>query len=151
MSLNRFEQLNRYFHVFNPQIALDVKQWYKKLDLLASVLQERFRVYYMPATKVATNEIVVRFCGRSQYTLKIQNKPIKERYKIFALCDHRYPYGFLWYSSTHRIAELAPTPTGLSPTSSGVLQLAQLLLSNHQWYLLLDNYFTNVPVRWEPI
>ena len=79
---------------------------------------------------------------------------MKEAYKILVLCDHRYSYGFLWYSSTQGIAELSSstilssttrTP-GLTPTSNGVLHLAQLLSSNFSWSLMLDNYFTNVPL-----
>lgn len=90
--------------------------------------------------------MVVRFCGRSRHTLKIQNKPIKEGYKIFAFCDHGYTYGFLWYSSTEGIAKLISTTSDLSATSKGVLQLAQLLSSHYRWNLLLDNYFTNIPL-----
>jgi len=90
--------------------------------------------------------MVVRFCGRSRHTLKIRNKPIKEGYKIFALCDHGYTYGFLWYSSTEGIAELTSTASHISSTSKGVLQLAQLLPSHYRWNLLLDNYFTNIPL-----
>jgi len=88
--------------------------------------------------------MVVRFCGRSHHTLKIRNKPIKEGYKIFALCDHGYTYGFLWYSSTQGIAALDRSSANLTPTSCGVLQLAKLLPCNHQWHLIPDNYFTNV-------
>jgi len=147
MSLNRFEQLKRYFHVADPRVQLDLKHWHQKLEPLASILRQRFRQYYLPGTKVAIDEMVVRFCGRSRHTLKIRNKPIKEGYKIFALCDHGYTYGFLWYSSTQGIAELSPTLSDhLSPTSRGVLQLAQLLPSHYRWNLLLDNYFTNVPL-----
>jgi len=146
MSLNRFEQLKRYFHVSDPRIQLDLKHWYEKLEPLASVLRQRFRQYYLPGTKVAIDEMVIQFCGRSRHTLKIRNKPINEGYKIFALCDHGYTYGFLWYSSTEGIAELSSTPPNLSPTSRGVLQLAQLLPSHHRWNLLLDNYFTNIPL-----
>src|SRR5437588_8255997 len=98
-----------------------MKRWYEKLNPLAAVLQERFRSYYLPATKVVIDEMVVRFCGRSHHTLKIRNKPIKEGYKIFTLCDHGYTYGFLWYYSTHGIAELDRSSTNLSPTSCGVL------------------------------
>ena len=146
MSLNRFEQLKRYFHVSDPRLELDSGHWYEKLEPLASVLRQRFRQYYLPATKVAIDEMVVRFCGRSRHTLKIRNKPIKEGYKIFALCDHGYTYGFLWYSSTEGIAELTSTASDISSTSKAVLQLAQLLPSHYRWNLLLDNYFTNIPL-----
>ena len=123
---------------------------------MGTLLQQRFRQCYLPATKVAIDEIVVRFCGRSRHTLKIRNKPIKEGYKIFALCDHGYTYGFHWYSSTQEIAELSssavssatvlPIATSLTPTSRGVFYLSQLLPSGLRWNLMLDNYFTNVPL-----
>ena len=146
MSLNCFEQLKQYFHVSHPRIKLDFKNLYAKLEPFTLVLRQRFRQYYLPATKMAINEMVILFCGQSRHTLKIRNKPIKEAYKIFALCDYGYTYGFLWYSSTEGIAELTSTPSDLSATSKGVLQLAQLLPPHYRWNLLLDNYFTNLPL-----
>lgn len=148
MTLNRYEQLKRYFHVSDPQVTLDVKDWYQKVEPLASTLQQQFQQYYLPSTKVAIDEMVVRFCGRSQHTLKIRKKPIKQGYKIFALCDHGYTYAFLWYSATQGIAQLTESSASLNltPTSRAVLQLAQHLPHNHQWHLILDNYFTNVPL-----
>ena len=148
MSLNRYEQLKQYFHVSDPRVALNIKDWYQKVEPLASILQQRFQQYYLPSTKVAIDEMVVRFCSRSQHTLKIRNKPIKQGYKIFALCNHGYTYAFLWYSATQGIAQLTESSASLNltPTSRAVLQLAQHLPPNHQWHLILDNYFTNVPL-----
>ena len=88
------------------------------------------------------------------HPLKIRNKPIKEGDKIFALCDHGYTYGFLWYSSTQGVAELSSSAVlssttrtpGLTATSNGVLHLAKSLAFNFRWNLMLDNYFTNVPL-----
>ena len=92
--------------------------------------------------------MVVRFCGRSQHILKIWNKPIKQNYKIFALCDQEYTYAFLWYSATQGIAQLTESSASLNlmSISQAILQLAQHLPPNHQWHLILDNYFTNVPL-----
>jgi len=156
MSLNRFQQLKRYLHISDPQVELDLKHWHAKVDPLASILRERFQKYYLPGTKFAIDEMVVRFSGRSRHTLKIRNKPIKEGYKIIALCDHGYTYDFLWYSSTQGIAELTvsaassstplPIASSLTPTSKGVLHLAQSLPSGFRWNLLLDNYLTNIPL-----
>lgn len=61
MSLTRFEQIKRYLHVSDPRIELDRQHWYKKLSPLAEQLQEHFRQYFVPGTKVATNEMMVRF------------------------------------------------------------------------------------------
>jgi hypothetical protein len=43
-----------------------------------------------PGTAVAIDEIMVRFHGRSSDTCKMPNKPIKQRYKIFALTYYGY-------------------------------------------------------------
>ena len=145
MSLTRFEQIKRYLHVSDPRIELDRQHWYKKLSPLAEQLQESFRHYFVPGTKVAIDEMMVRFCGRSLHTLKVKNKPIKQGYKIFALCSQGYTYGFLWYSVSQGIAELAKLDN-LSPTASGVYQLAKLLPQGMRWNLVLDNYFTNIPL-----
>ena len=145
MSLNRYEQLKRYFHISDPRVALEPKDWYKKVDPLASILQKRYRCFYLPGTKVAIDEMVVRFSGRSNHTLKIRNKPVKEGYKIFALCSQGYTYGFIWYSSLVGLADV-PQQSDLTPTSAGVLALAQLLPPGNCWNLILDNYFTNVPL-----
>jgi len=145
MSLTRFEQIKRYFHVSDPRIELDRQHWYKKLSPLAEQLQERFHHYFVPGTKLAINKMMVRFCGRSLHTLKVKNKPIKQGYKIFALCSQGYTYGFLWYSVSQGIAELAKLDN-LSPTASGVCQLAKLLPQGMRWNLVLDTYFTNIPL-----
>lgn len=139
MSLNRFQQLKRYLHILDPRVELDLKHWYAKIEPLGSMLRERFQKYYLPGTKVAIDEMVIRFSGRSRHTLKIRNKPIKKGYKIFALCDHGYTYEFLWYSSTQGIAELTvsaassstslPIASSSTPTSKGVLHLARSLPS----------------------
>ena len=133
---------------------MDLKHWYQKIEPLGSILREQFQQYYLPGTKDAIDEMVVRFCGRSRHRLKIRNKPIKEGYKIFALCDHGYTYGFLSYSSTQGTVELSSSAVlssttrtpGLTPTSNRVLHLAKLLPSNFRWNVILDNYFTNVPL-----
>ena len=97
MSHTRFQQIKRYFHVADPRIELTAKLWYYKLEPLASQLQERFRQFFIPSTKVAIDEMMIWFCGRSAHTVKMKNKPIKQGYKVFALCSRGYTYAFLWY------------------------------------------------------
>lgn len=88
---------------------------------------------------------MIRFCGRSAHTVKMKNKPIKQGYKVFALCSHGYTYAFLWYSLSHGTANLVKLDH-LIPTASAVYQLARLLPEKHCWNLVLDNYFTSIPL-----
>lgn len=43
ISLIRYQQIKRYFHISDPIVELDQKHWYGKLNLLANQLQESFQ------------------------------------------------------------------------------------------------------------
>jgi hypothetical protein len=86
MTFFRFQQIKRYFHV-SPPITT---QWHMKLEPLASLLRTKFQAYVVLGQNVSFDEMMVPFAGRSKHTLKMKNKPIKEGFKIWALCDHGY-------------------------------------------------------------
>ena len=50
--------------------------------------------YYLPGSRVAINEIMIRFFGRSVHTFKMPNKPIKEGYKMYGMAKRGYVYYF---------------------------------------------------------
>ena len=125
-------------------MELTAKLWYHKLEPFASQLQERFWQFFIPSTKVAIDEMMIRFCFRSAHTVKMKNKPIKQGYQVFALCSGGYTYAFLWYSLVHGTANLVKLDH-LTPTASAVYQLAKLLPAEHCWNLVLNNYFTSIP------
>jgi len=95
--------------------------------------------------KVAIHEMMLRFCGHSAHTVKIKNKAIKQDYKVFALCSHGYTYAFLWYSLLHGTANLIKLDH-LTLTASAVYQLTRMLPGEYCWNLVLDNYFTSIPL-----
>jgi len=99
MTFFRFEQIKRYFHV-SPPTDLPTTRWYSKLEPLASQLRTKFKAYVVLGQNVSFDEMMVPFSGRSKHTLKMKNKPIKEGFKIWALCDHGYLWDFLFYSRT---------------------------------------------------
>ena len=88
---------------------------------------------------------MIRFCGRSAHRVKMKNKPIKQGYKVFALCSDGYTYALLWYSLLHGTANLIKLDQ-LTPTASAVYYLARMLPGEHCWNLVLDNYFTSIPL-----
>jgi hypothetical protein len=91
MTYYRFQQIKRYFHVSAPVTShLSTARWYTKLEPLASLLCMKFQAYVVLGQNVSFDEMMVPFAGRSRHTLKMKNKPIKEGFKIWALCDHGY-------------------------------------------------------------
>ena len=101
MTLFRFQQIKRYFHVSAPPTShLPTARWYTKLEPLASLLRTKFQAYVILGQNVSFDEIMVPFAGRSKHTLKMKNKLVKEGFKIWALYDHGYLWDFLFYSCT---------------------------------------------------
>jgi Transposase IS4 len=103
MSFYRFQQIKRYFHVSPPPFTstrILLSQWHLKLEPLASMLRTKFQAYVILGQNVSFDEMMVPFSSRSKHTLKIKNKPIKEGFKIWALCDQGYLWDFLFYSCT---------------------------------------------------
>jgi Transposase IS4 len=105
MSFFWFEQIKWYFHVSPPPTLsmlgrLPTAYWHTKLEPLASLLRTKFQAYVVLGQNVSFDEMMVPFAGRSKHTLKMKNKPVKEGFKIWALCDHGYLWDFLFYSRT---------------------------------------------------
>jgi hypothetical protein len=158
ISLNWFEDLKRYLHISDPRSpgnsnkddsedkAPDVSiGWWYKLEPVVSEFRSFCLKYWIPGLNLSIDEMMVRFFGRSKHTFKVPNKPIKEGYKIFALCEAGYTYYFIWSSKSESYGELIKLPD-LSPTESMVYQLAQKLPKDIPYIIYMDNLFTRVPL-----
>jgi len=155
MEQNRFEQIQRYLHISLPTAppAPAETAWYKKLEPMASMLANSFRSAYKPSSNCAIDESV-----------------LNEGYKIYAICDHGYTYGFEFYSRVNGFSgnigdvqspmlppmlppTLPPTPMlppppsiprTLTPTSTTCLRLAKLLpYNNFPFTIFCDSFFSN--------
>jgi Transposase IS4 len=99
MTLKRFKQIKRYLHISHPdEDKENKKQWWYKLDPLASYFQEAAEKYYQPGSNISIDETMIRCFGRTKHTIKMPNKPIQQGYKIFALAEHSYIWTFTWSS-----------------------------------------------------
>jgi Transposase IS4 len=111
ISLNRFEDLKRYLHISNlisngslsdsqedsledetPETSIG---WWYKLEPIASEFRNSYSKYWISGINVSIDEMIIQFFGQSKYTFKAPDKPIKEGYKIFALCEVGYIYYFM--------------------------------------------------------
>jgi hypothetical protein len=92
MTFFRFEQIKHYFHMSPPPTptSLSTTRWYTKLDPLSNLLCTKFNTYVVLGQNVSFDEMMVLFSRRSKHILKMKNKPIKEGFKIWALCNHGY-------------------------------------------------------------
>ena len=110
--------------------------WYGKISMfLEHVLSVSRRLCIRPGSKVSIDEMMKRFKGRSGQTHRMKNKPIKEGYKFFALCNvetgfvwNMIPDGRLERSSTHDYVHLL---AGTLPETD-----------KYNYVIGMDNYFT---------
>jgi hypothetical protein len=159
ISLNRFEDLKRYMHISDPtpsnappnkddsddEIPEKSTEWWHKLEPIASEFRDLCSKHWIPGINLSIDEMMIRCFGRSKHTFKAPNKPIKEGYKMFALCEAGYTYYFMWSSKSNSYGELNKLPD-LSPTESMVYQLAQKLPKDVPHVIYMDNLFTRVPI-----
>lgn len=76
----RFKQIKHYFYILLP--AAKPIDWYIKLLLLFEYLYTSFKAFCILSQNVSIDKIIKAFTGRSVYTVKMKNKPVKKGYKI---------------------------------------------------------------------
>jgi len=108
------------------------------------MLQSHAQKYYLPATNVTVDKMMIRFGSWSHDTYHMPSKPITEGYKVFTLCDLGYTYSWIFAFRSSSFAGLI-LQENLTPTSSTVYQLATSLpyscsLGLH-FNIYMDNYF----------
>lgn len=144
MTLTCFEQLKWYLHVSDPTQLQEA--WCSKMEPLASELASKFHQFYTPSTNVSIDEMIICFSGRSAHTIQMKAKPTPEGYKIFAICNAGYTYGFLFSLRVHSIHGIQPIP-GLTTTAAAIVHLAKMLpYSLHAFNIYMDNYFSSIPL-----
>ena len=123
----RFEQLKRYLHISDPRERnLNKKEWWYRVEPLASTFHKASREYYRPGSNLSIDEIMIQCFGRSLHTVKMPKKPIKQGYRVFALAEHGYIWTFSWSSRKQGIMEMFRYPS-LTPTASMVMNMVESL------------------------
>jgi hypothetical protein len=111
-------------------------RWYKKVaSFLEHVMEISWKLCIRPSTTLSIDKMMKLFKGWSGHTHRMKNKPIKQGYKFFAICDAKNGYvwpmvpdGQLEKLSTHDyvviLADTLPEP------------------SKYNYVITMDNYFT---------
>ena len=141
MSLVRFQQIKRFFHISPPSENLSF--WYSKVEPLALHLRNVFKKLYVPGTNVSVDEMIARFSGQSIHTVRMKNKPTPEGYKIVSLCDTGYTWTFTFTSRIEKNSEIEQI-TGLTETGCLVWHLVHQLPNTKSYDVYMDNYFSSI-------
>ena len=100
MPRNRFQQLDRFFHISppnDPSTFVDQSP-FDKLEPLGEHLRERFKLFWSIGTHLTVDETIVRFMGRSKETVNIPSKPEPEGFKIWVLANNGYVLDYMHHA-----------------------------------------------------
>ncbi|MFX3649071.1 MAG: hypothetical protein ACE3JU_17195 [Paenibacillus sp.] len=104
MSLKRYEQIRRFFHIYGPSEdeshlpTAEQSPWFYKFEPLSEMLRILCHQYLRPGTFGAIDECMAKFNGRSFQTTHMERKPIQDGYKIVSLAFAGYIRDWVWWS-----------------------------------------------------
>ena len=87
ISLKRWQQIDRFFHVSKPLEPGQKETTFDKLEPLSTHLREAFKKYWKSGTHLAVDETIQRFMGRAKEIVNIPSKPTPEGFKIWVLAN----------------------------------------------------------------
>lgn len=139
MPVNRFGWLLSHIHLSDNSLMPDRDQPnYDKLYKVRTFfnkISENFERCYEPQEKLAVDESMIRFKGRSSIKQYLPKKPIKRGYKVWCLADQSgYLYRFQIY--TGKVGDKAEKNLGERVVKDLMRGLEH---KNHR--LFIDNYF----------
>jgi len=156
MSKHRWQQIHRYFHIWNPaldqlSVRLDDKvRPHQKVDPLWKLLSSSFQRYWKPSRDLAIDECIEAFTGRTADIVNIPTKPTPIGFKIWVLADQGYVLDLLWHvrgdGKDQGPQGLRTTwkEQGFSKTQAVVLELITRIPNGGKRHTVwLDNLFTS--------
>jgi hypothetical protein len=122
--------------IVSDMYAIIDERWYGKVGILIDHVNKVSQLLCKhPGSVCSIDEMMKRFKGRSSQTARMKNKPSKEGYKFFSLCDAStgYVYNFI---PDGRLVHTTIADTVLTLVESLPLR-TQL-----EYIVGMDNYFT---------
>ena len=94
---NRFDLLQRYWHIAPPTPAGEHHTAVQKISPLYRDCQVLFEAYFIPGSDLALDESMVRCKGRTPWKTTIKTKPTPTGYKLYTVGFNGYLLGFAIY------------------------------------------------------
>src|SRR6185312_4001805 len=145
MSRNRFMLLYRRFSMWDR--TTDEISTFERIDPWSTHIQRISMQLWKPGSRVAIDEAMVKFTGRSTDTVNLPSKPIPIGYKIWVLADHGYFLRWSFHQKGQGPVNLnLKEYPNLAPTQAVVAHLLNQLppppTPQHGYHCFMDNLFS---------
>lgn len=150
MSLVRWQQLDRFFHLSKPcQKPPGQESLFDRVEPLNEELRIDTKKFWQPSTHLAVDEAIQHFMSRAKETVNIPSKPTPEGFKIWVLGNHGYILDWLFHARGKGPLTLDDYWTrcrGFPATQSVVFELflQEGIQQDSRHIVWLDNLFTLV-------
>ena len=151
ISLKRWQQIDRFFHISKPKPG-ETEKPFQKLEPLSDTLRQGFKKYWKPGTHLAVDETIQRFLGRAKEIVNIPSKPTPEGFKIWVLANQGYVLDWVYHAKGQNkgegpqdICDYWTDDLGFNKTQAVVLDLIAQdgIAKDYTHILWLDNLFTS--------
>ena len=156
MSLRRFQALFRRLHIFKDGDILPLAfgdslkgpklKAYRQVETWSRHIQETMSLVYVPGSKVAVDECMVGFIGKSHLKTHIPNKPTPDGIKVWVIAQDGIFMRWLWHVPNNGPVGIPRRDRDdvfrLTPTQLVVVSLLNLL-PHASYHVFLDNLFSS--------
>ena len=151
ISLKRWQQIDRFFHISKPSPA-QKETPFAKLEPLSDTLRQIFKKYWKPGTHLAVDETITRFLGRAKEIVNIPSKPTPEGFKIWVLANEGYVLDWMYHAKgrgkhegPQDLDDFWTKDLGFNQTQAVVLDLVTQgdIAKDYTHIIWLDNLFTS--------
>lgn len=96
MSRNRFDYLHRWVSPWDTRNP--TSNPFERVQSWSTVLQARSMQWWVPGSELSVDEAMVRFAGRSIYTVHLPSKPIPIGLKVWCIAQAGFMIGWFWHA-----------------------------------------------------
>ena len=89
-----FQQLKRYIQICDSHGDNGKSFFFSKVEPLFSYIREPCKSVWTPGCRVSVEEMMVTCMRRCSETVRVNNKPIGQGFKLWALCERGYVFDF---------------------------------------------------------
>ena len=140
MTRSEYLKIKSYLHVQDNNKQKESKDRGFKVRPLIEMINKSFQQYGIFESKLAIDEMIVRYYGHNSLKQFIRGKPIRFGYKLWAVCgSDGFCYKFDLYCGKEERAELRDQPLG----TRVVLDMLSVVSDPSGHEVFFDNFFTS--------
>ena len=131
MNFTRFQQIHQYFTLQDKSVYSHKKEetfaW--SVKSITTTVKQNCSILWFLSSYLTINKVMISYCNRTKYKVKLLNKLIKKEYKIWILGDSNYVYNWLWHSYINESKEISKKNIKIERISSEEELIKILLIS----------------------